>query len=289
MLLTCFPHSLEKSSLDLLTLLFSFLTAIGTIGVVIVALFHESLDNYFRKAKITVKLADPDGDSTSGIATSGIGSLSTNVLIGSSGIQGISLPPRSYGTSSFAPTPGPLGIHGIATSIGSFKTSGYAVSPQISDDVKLSVTYFHLKVIRDKKHRKVKECRVSLVGISKKVQGEGDKFNNLKLIVCPYYSWAPAEIQPQAIDIITEGILDLGYFIYDRKYFHPAVWPTFNNFEGDLNPKETIRYEIEIVAENIIPQRYFIEVSWDGTFDSNLHKATNFVIQEPILVLKKTL
>jgi len=294
----CLPYPDGMSDTDLSTIIIGVLTALGTIGAVVAAVFHNSIDNYFNRARIEVKLADPDGELTSWTPIPPIvpaspgpaipqglsGTSGTAPASGTSGYSGPVVSPGSAGTSGTAFASRTFGYSGNTVPPGSSGTSGNAPSSGTFGFSGSAVTYYHLRVIRDNNYAKVKECRVSLVGLSIKRQVDGAIYDPLTLIVPPNYYWAPSESQPQAIDIVTERILDFGYFVYNIDHFIPTVWPLFNNFQGYLHPNTIIKYEIEIVAENIKPQRYYIITHWDGTWDHITHKPTNFSIQEPVLI-----
>jgi len=240
--------------------LFNFLTAFGTAGAVILALFGDFFKNLIFRAKISVEIVDPNGELTNWSS----GPLPSMPTSGTSGYSSTGAPV----TSSFAV---PMGTSG---------TSGYAapIAP-VAGTIGPAVIYYHLRLINRRTCVDIKKCKVSLKEIHLKAAG-ATSFTQLPLNVPPKFFWAPAESSPQAIDIVTDQILDFGYIVQGSNLFTPAIWPRFNNFKGDLKPNETFKYVLEIIANNLSPKKVTIEVSWNGNWSTNLNTmATGFKIK----------
>lgn len=139
------------------------------------------------------------------------------------------------------------------------------------------VIYFHLKVINLRKSVIVKNCRIYLKKIQKR-QADSE-FHDLPLSVPPRFPWAPAGSSPEAIDVVTEQVLDFGAIAENAKEFKPIVVPVFNSFKGNLTSNESFRYFIEIIADNYRPKELtVIEVSWDGKWTSSLNEMKSSLI-----------
>jgi len=129
------------------------------------------------------------------------------------------------------------------------------------------VIYYHLKIINLRQSILVNQCRVFLKEISKK--NNNQQFVKLPLIVPPTLQWAPAESSPQALDFITERVLDIGYVTEGSDTFFLSIFPKFNNFKGYIKANETFRYTLEILSNNSKTKIVTLEISWDGTWHEN--------------------
>lgn len=244
------------------TLFFELLTAVGTIGAVILALFGDYFKNLIFRAKISIEIVDPKGELTNW-STVPLPSIPINRVPMNS--------PKAvtFGTSGHAKPSGTSGISVI---------SGTSAMP-VSTGTESDVIYYHLRIVNQKTNVEVKQCKVSLKEIHTKRPSSND-FYKLPLNVPPKFFWAPAESSPQAMDIATDQVLDFGYITKESNLFMPAIWPRFNSFKGDLKPNETFKYILEITANNLSPRKVTVEVSWNGNWSTNLESmAKDFQIR----------
>jgi len=136
--------------------------------------------------------------------------------------------------------------------------------------------YYHLK-IKNCRKVSIKNCRVFLKKVEQK-QPNGE-YVELPMSVSPQYRWT-ASVNPfENRDIVTENVLDFGFIEENSEKFYPHVNPIVDIFKGFLKPNESFKYFLEIIADNYRPKKLFIiEVSWDGTWTSNLDEMKNHLI-----------
>jgi hypothetical protein len=129
--------------------------------------------------------------------------------------------------------------------------------------------YYHLKVINRRSSISAINCRVLLKKIWRKAPN--GSFLKANLAVPVIYVWAPAEITPPYINLRNEHVLDFGRINQNEKRFQPLLLSYANNFEGFVQPNDTVRFGLEIVSDNFISKRLQIfEVAWNGQWSSNL-------------------
>ena len=128
--------------------------------------------------------------------------------------------------------------------------------------------YYHLKVINLRKWAAAKNCQVVLKGIHRK--GPDGDFHPYPLVVPIQYVWSPAEWASIHQNISQDAILDFGYVTEGGNLFIPSLYVMPNNFMGLIGPKMSVRYTLQIVADNYTANnKYTYEVSWDGNFSDN--------------------
>jgi hypothetical protein len=138
------------------------------------------------------------------------------------------------------------------------------------------VVYYHLKFVNERSVI-VQNCRIFLKKMQKR-QAD-DQYLDIPFSVIPRYIWSPSETSPEAVDIVTEKVIDFGYIIDSAKEFKPTVTPILNSFKGSLRQNESFRYYIEIIAENYRPRKLIgIEVTWDGNFPEDLNEMHKHLI-----------
>jgi len=123
--------------------------------------------------------------------------------------------------------------------------------------------YFHLKVVNDRRWLPATNCRVLLMGLSRR--GPDNIFHPIPMAVPLNFVWAPSEITPPVITLVKEQILDFGYVPENGNKFVPTLYSYANNFQGLVGPNEAVRFHLEIQATNFSAGRYQVfEVAWDG-------------------------
>jgi hypothetical protein len=125
--------------------------------------------------------------------------------------------------------------------------------------------YYHLKITNKRRWLPVSNCRVLLKGLSRR--GPDGHFHSVPMAVPLQFVWAPAEITPPVITVLSEHILDFGFVSEDSNKFVPVLYSYSNNFRGYVGPNESVRFHLAIEATNFTSDRYQVfEVSWDGTW-----------------------
>lgn len=127
-----------------------------------------------------------------------------------------------------------------------------------------SAYYYHLTVVNYRSYITAKNCRVMLKQITRK--GSDGIFHPETYIVPLQYVWSPSEFSPILQHIKKEAVLDFGR-ISPNESFTPTLYLTSGNFRGFVDKDETVRYSLEIVAENYISSKYYTyEVNWNWIF-----------------------
>ena len=144
--------------------------------------------------------------------------------------------------------------------------------------------YFHLKVVNKRPWLPIKNCRVLLMGLSRR--GPDNAFHPTSLVVPSQLVWAPASFAPVLVTVTKEYIVDLGKIREGDDAFRPALYSTPNNFMGFVKANEAVRYELAIEADNFSSSTYkVIEVAWDGKWEFEPEKMENHLrireIHEP--------
>jgi hypothetical protein len=124
------------------------------------------------------------------------------------------------------------------------------------------VMFYHLRVINQRRWLAAENCRVMLVGLSRR--DPSNIFQPLPLPVPLQLVWAPAELMPPSITITREQVLDLGYVIENEDRFVPRIYGIPNNFQGFVGANEAVRLQLQIEAVNFSSPIYVVEVAWDG-------------------------
>jgi hypothetical protein len=144
--------------------------------------------------------------------------------------------------------------------------------------------FYHLKVINKRPWLPIKNCRVLLMGISRR--GPDNVFHPSPLVVPSQLIWAPASFAPTLVAVTKEQIVDLGNIREGDSAFRLALYSTPNNFAGLVGKDEAVRFELAIEADNFSSSRYkVIEVAWDGIWEFEPEKMENHLrireIREP--------
>lgn len=144
----------------------------------------------------------------------------------------------------------------------------------------IRVVYYHLKVKNLRKWSMIKNCQVILAGIKRK--GPDGEFHPYPLVVPTQYIWSPAEWAPVQQNIANEAIFDFGCVTEGGTLFVPTLYVRPNNFMGLLGPNMSVRYILQVSADNYFSNRQYVyEVSWDGKFSDNMDiMSKSLVIKE---------
>jgi hypothetical protein len=129
--------------------------------------------------------------------------------------------------------------------------------------------WYNLKVVNKRPWMASRNCRVLLKAISRR--GPDGQYHLEKFAVPRQFWWAPSESTPAEITLVREHVFDFGQ-IGDRadNEFVPTIFGIPANFPGFVGIKESLRYSLEIVADNFVSPRYQVfEVSWDGLWDEH--------------------
>lgn len=122
--------------------------------------------------------------------------------------------------------------------------------------------FYHLKVINQHPWLPAQNCRVMLVGLSRR--DPAGIFQLAPMSVPAQFVWAPAEFTPPVITLPREQVLDFGYIVEGDDKFIPRLYATPLNFQGFVRANEAVRFQLQIEAVNFTSPIYAFEVAWDG-------------------------
>jgi hypothetical protein len=122
--------------------------------------------------------------------------------------------------------------------------------------------FFHLKVINQRPWLPARNCRVMLVGLSRR--DPSGIFQPVRMSFPSQFTWTPLEFTLPVITLLKEHIFDFGYIEEKGNRFIPRLYATPVNFQGFVGQNEAVRFQIQIEAINFLPAVYVIEVAWDG-------------------------
>ena len=124
------------------------------------------------------------------------------------------------------------------------------------------VMFYHLRVINQRRWLAAENCRVILVGLSRR--DPANIFQPVPMPVPLQFVWAPAEFTSPSVTITGEQVLDLGYIVENEGGFVPRLYTTPNNFQGFVGPNEAVRFQLRIEAVNFTSPVCVVEVAWNG-------------------------
>jgi hypothetical protein len=123
----------------------------------------------------------------------------------------------------------------------------------------------HLKVVNLRPRIPAQQCRVMLVGLSRRDPGGG--YQPVALAFPCQFTWAPMEFMPITPTVMKGQVVDLGFINENQKSFLPKLYSMPYNFQGGVGENEAMRYQVLIEAVNYISNILVIEVAWDGIWD----------------------
>ena len=127
------------------------------------------------------------------------------------------------------------------------------------------VMFYHLKVVNQRRWLPAQNCRVMLVGLSRR--DPGGIFQPVPMSFPSQFVWTPLEFTLPIITLLRKHVLDLGYVEENGKAFIPRLYATPLNFQGFVGPNEAVRFQLQIEAVNFLSPIYVIEVAWDGVWN----------------------
>jgi hypothetical protein len=127
------------------------------------------------------------------------------------------------------------------------------------------VMFYHLKVVNQRGWLSAQNCRVMLVGLSKR--DPSGIYQPVPMAVSWQFVWAPAEFTPPFIMLVREQVLDFGCIEENGNRFVPRLYATPFSFQGYVGSIEAVRYQLQIEAVNFTSPIYVVEVAWDGVWD----------------------
>jgi len=127
-----------------------------------------------------------------------------------------------------------------------------------------------LRVVNKSADSMPRHCRVVLMGIER--ISENHRWAPVPYPVPFQLPWAPQGLHAERnITVVRSEIVDFMQLVpaaspvAPNNYFGPVLYAYPNDFQGRGGPGETLRYLLEIQAENLPrPLSYTFEVSWDG-------------------------
>lgn len=142
------------------------------------------------------------------------------------------------------------------------------------------VIFYHFKVVNSRPWIIAKNCKVLLKGIYKELPS--GQFQNLPFNTNPSFIWTPAEITPQAINLVKEHAFDFGFLAENSSEFSPVLNVFPNNFQGFVGVGQKVRFSLQPSADNFLTEKYQVfEVAWNGQWTDNLENMIqNITIRE---------
>jgi hypothetical protein len=139
--------------------------------------------------------------------------------------------------------------------------------------------YYHLKVVNYRPFVPAKNCRVMLRQLHR--LGPDREFHPEVLVVPYQYVWSPAEWAPAFQTVADEEVLDFGR-ISQGGVFQPTLYVIGSNFKGYVNPNDSVRFSLQIVADNYVsPRMQIFQVDWNGKWaDTPEDMSKNLIISE---------
>lgn len=142
--------------------------------------------------------------------------------------------------------------------------------------------FYHLRVVNKRPWLPIKNCRVLLMGISRR--GPDNEFHRSPLSVPRQLVWAPAEFSPVLVTVTKEQIVDFGRVDEGGNGFRPALYSCPNNFAGFVRKDEAVRFELAVEGDNFTSRRYKVfQVAWDGIWEFEPEKMENHLRISEIL------
>jgi hypothetical protein len=129
------------------------------------------------------------------------------------------------------------------------------------------VMFYLLKVVNQRRWASAQNCRVMLVGLSRR--DASGVFQPVPMSVPSQFTWSPSEFMPPMITVVREQVLDLGCIVEGSNSFTPRFYWNLHNFQGFVHANEAVRYQLQIEAVNFASPIYVVEVAWDGVWDYN--------------------
>jgi len=108
------------------------------------------------------------------------------------------------------------------------------------------VMFYHLRVANQRRWLPAQNCRVMLVGLSRR--DPSGIFQPVAMPVPWQFVWSPAEFMPPTVTLLREQILDLGYIEEHSDRFIPRLFFTPYNFQGFIGKNEAVRFQVQIEA-----------------------------------------
>jgi hypothetical protein len=133
--------------------------------------------------------------------------------------------------------------------------------------------WVNAKVVNLRRWTTPKNCRVLLRSLAQR--GPDNVYEQIPLTVPLQYVWSPSQITPSSVDIPHEQYFDFGCIaehpVFPPRHFRPMLYSYTNDFRGYLQANQSIRYSLQIQADNFASENYQVfEVSWDGEWNSDI-------------------
>jgi hypothetical protein len=143
-----------------------------------------------------------------------------------------------------------------------------------------SVMYYHLIVENRREWAIARGVQVMLTGIWRRV-ADGSYKPEILAAELPL-TWSYPQINPLNPSIKKAKRCDFGLLQQEDLVFKPSLYIYPNNFKGYVRANESVRFSIEIQADNYSSQKpYLFQVDWDGTWANDLSEMEkHLVVQE---------
>ena len=129
--------------------------------------------------------------------------------------------------------------------------------------------WYPLAVDNDRKWRTPAKCQVFLVGVSRLDSDSGIYMKQKLASPLPFF-WAPARKASDMQIVLRPTVFDFVALLKNTDHVEPCVRYPTNDFPavGFVRGGQTVRYELEVVAEGYVSQAsYIAEVFWDGDWE----------------------
>lgn len=136
--------------------------------------------------------------------------------------------------------------------------------------------FYHLKVVNSRQFVPAKNCRVMLRQLYRR--GPDREFHPIALPVPYQYVWSPSETAPSLQTVADEEVFDFG-IIHEGDVFRPTLYVVVSNFKGNVNADDSVRFGLQIVADNYVsPRMQIFQVDWDGKWANTPEEMSDHLI-----------
>ncbi len=129
--------------------------------------------------------------------------------------------------------------------------------------------YFCLHVENSRHWRPAKNCRVLLRGVHRQVPN--GQYYREPVIAPLTFKWTNAVTDTQTIK--SDAVLDFLLLVQGHEKFEPVLYPVNHPISSNVKLSlgaETVRYALEITADNFGPRMQVFEVTWNGALSNDV-------------------
>ncbi|MGD2165640.1 MAG: hypothetical protein PVH50_08925 [Anaerolineae bacterium] len=131
------------------------------------------------------------------------------------------------------------------------------------------VIYYHLIVENQHPWALAKGVQVMITGIWRRAAGGNFKAEDLAARLP--LTWQFPHSNPVTPNLRESRVCDLGFIVEGDDEFKPSLYIRPNNFKGDVEANDAVKFGLEIRADNFTSKSpHVVAVSWDGKWTSDL-------------------